>query len=64
VNSLYVTLRYYFPVQNRFVWDRQTRLRKKERQKAREERRKEKEERRKKGEGGIFRIFKKKSEMP
>lgn len=64
VNSLYVTLRYYFPVQNRFVWDRQTRLRKKERQKAREERQKEKAERREKGEGGIFRIFKKKSEMP
>lgn len=57
VNSLFISLRYYFPVQNRFVWDRQTRLRKKERQKAREERRK-------KGEGGIFRIFKKKSEMP
>jgi hypothetical protein len=64
VNSLYVTLRYYFPVQNRFVWDRQTQLRKKERQQAREERKKEKEERREKGEGGIFRIFKKKSEMP
>ncbi|MDQ3279328.1 MAG: hypothetical protein M3Q06_13445 [Bacteroidota bacterium] len=57
VNSLYVSLRYYFPVQNRFVWDRQTRLRKKERQKAREERRE-------KGEGGIFRIFRKKSETP
>lgn len=64
VNSLYVTLRYYFPVQNRFVWDRQTQLRKKERQKAREKRKKEKEERREKGEGGIFRIFKKKSELP
>jgi hypothetical protein len=57
VNPLYVSLRYYFPLQNRFVWDRQTRLRKKERQKAREERRE-------KGEGGIFRIFKKKSEVP
>lgn len=64
VNSLYVSLRYYFPVQNRFVWDRQTRLRKQERQKAREQRIKEKEERREKGEGGIFRIFKKKSETP
>ena len=63
-NSLYISLRYYFPVQNRFVWDRKTRLRKKERQKAREERKKEKEERRKNGEGGLFRIFKKKSEMP
>lgn len=63
-NSLYMTLRYYFPVQNKFVWDRQTRLRKKERQQAREERKKEREERRKKGEGGIFRIFKKKSETP
>ncbi len=64
VNSLYITLRYYFPVQNRFVWDRQTQLRMKERQKAREQRKKEKEERREKGEGGIFRIFNKKSEMP
>ena len=63
-NSLYISLRYYFPVQNRFVWDRQTRLRKKERQKAREERKKEKEEKGKKGEGGLFRIFKKKSDTP
>ena len=61
-NSLYVTLRYYFPVQNRFVWDRQTRLRKKERQKAREERKKEKEERSEKGEGGFFRFLKKKKQ--
>jgi hypothetical protein len=64
VNPLYISLRYYFPVQNRFVWDRQTRLRKKERQNAREERKKEKEKRRENGEGGIFRIFKKKSDMP
>ena len=63
-NSLYLTLRYYFPVQNKFVWDRQTRLRKKERQRARGEKKKEKEERRKNGEGGIFRIFKKKSNTP
>jgi hypothetical protein len=61
-NSLYITLRYYFPVQNRFVWDRQTRLRKKERQKAREERKKEKEKKNEKEEGGIFRIFRKKEE--
>jgi hypothetical protein len=61
VNPLYISLRYYFPVQNRFVWDRQTRIRKKERQNAREERKKEKEERRERGEGGIFRIFKKKN---
>jgi hypothetical protein len=61
-NSLYVTLRYYFPVQNRFVWDRQTRLRKKERQKAREERKKEKEERSEKGERGFFRFLKKKKQ--
>jgi hypothetical protein len=43
------------------VWDRQTRLRKKERQKAREERKKQKEERSEKGEGGFFRFLKKKS---
>jgi hypothetical protein len=62
VNPLYISLRYYFPVQNRFVWDRQTRLRKKERQEAREKRKKERQERREKGEGGIFRIFKKKND--
>lgn len=64
VNSLYIALRYYFPVQNRFVWDRQSRLRKKERQEALENRKKEKEERREQGDGGIFRIFRKKSDMP
>lgn len=56
VNSLYISLRYYFPVKNRFVWDRQTRLRKKERQEAREERREN-------GEGGLFRIFRKKKDQ-
>lgn len=63
VNSLSMTLRYYFPVQNRFVWDRQTRLRKKERRQAREQRKKEKAERRQNGGGGLFRILKKKDQL-
>lgn len=33
VNTLYMTLRYYFPLSNKFTWDRKTRQRKKERQK-------------------------------
>lgn len=43
VNTVYVGLRYYFPVDNKFTWDRRE---KKRREKARQKRR---EERRKKG---------------
>lgn len=61
VNSLYMSLRYYFPVENKFIWDRQTRKRIKERQKAREARKVERKKRRASGEGGILNIFKKKN---
>ncbi len=60
-NNLYMSLRYYFPVQNRFTWDRKTMKRKKERRKAREERKKERIKKREKGEGGLLNIFKKKN---
>ncbi|GEO12118.1 hypothetical protein [Segetibacter aerophilus] len=43
VNSLYMSLRYYFPVTNSFTWDRKTMKKKRERQKARAERKKERE---------------------
>ncbi len=36
VNTLYMSLRYYFPVQNKFSWDRQTMKKKKARKKQRE----------------------------
>lgn len=43
-NTLHMTLRYYFPVQNKFTWDQQTLKR---RQKRREERAERKEQRNK-----------------
>lgn len=36
VNTLYMSLRYYFPVENKFSWDRQTLKKKKARKKERE----------------------------
>lgn len=60
VNTLYMSLRYYFPVQNKFTWDRKTMKKKKERRKAREARKKERQKKRENGEGGILNIFKKK----
>ncbi len=60
VNTLYMSLRYYFPVQNKFTWDRKTRKRISDRKKARAERKKERQKKREKGEGGILNIFKKK----
>ena len=36
VNKLYMTLRYYFPIDNKFTWDRATMRRKRERQKEKE----------------------------
>jgi hypothetical protein len=35
VNTFYMSLRYYFPVKNRFTWDRQTMKKKKARKKER-----------------------------
>lgn len=58
VNSLYMSLRYYFPVNNKFTWDRKTMKKKRERKKAREERKKERKKNREKGDGkGFLNIF-------
>lgn len=47
INTVYINLRYYFPVQNKFTWDRKTlnkrEARKKERAKEKEHRENEKE---------------------
>ena len=40
VNTLYISLQYYFPVQNKFIWDGKTMKKKKERRKAQEVRKK------------------------
>jgi hypothetical protein len=45
VNTLYMSLRYYIPVENKFVWDRKTMKKKRERQR---ERAKKKEQHEKK----------------
>lgn len=37
-NTLYMSLRYYFPVDNKFTWDRKTRKKKKHKEKERERR--------------------------
>ena len=54
VNSLYMSLRYYFPVQNRFTWDRKTMRKKRERKKERARRRKERQNSDKKGLRKLF----------
>ena len=51
-NTLYVTIRYYFPIENKFVWDKSTRQKKKERKK---KKRKEDENGEKKG---LFKFLK------
>lgn len=48
VNTLYVTLRYYFPLHNKFTWDKKTSKRK-EREKRKKKKRKNKKEEEKKG---------------
>ena len=42
-NSLYMSLRYYFPVTNSFTWDRKTMKKKRERKRERAKRKKERE---------------------
>lgn len=54
VNSLYMSLRYYFPVQNSFTWDRKTMKKKRERRKEREKRKKEREKNKENGDGKSF----------
>lgn len=44
VNKLYMTLRYYFPVDNKFTWDRETMRKKRAKQKERAKRQDEREE--------------------
>ena len=41
VNTLYMSLRYYFPVKNEFTWDRQTMKKKRARRRARMKKRNE-----------------------
>ncbi len=53
VNTLYMSLRYFFPVENKFTWDRKTMKKKRERKK---ERAKKKEERQN-GERGIKKLL-------
>ncbi len=48
-NTLYITLRYYFPVENKFTWDRKTMKKKKERRREKETRKKEREEEKENG---------------
>jgi hypothetical protein len=64
VNKLYMALRYYFPVDNKFTWDRETMRRKRERRNEREDRREQRTEERERGERWDWRkplhIFKKK----
>ena len=59
VNSLYMSLRYYFPVNNSFTWDRKTMKKKRERKKEREKRKKERNKDREEGEKGLLHLFKK-----
>ncbi|MCW3114622.1 MAG: hypothetical protein JWR18_3018 [Segetibacter sp.] len=59
VNSLYMSLRYYFPVRNSFTWDRKTMKKKRERKQERAKRKKEREKRKENGESkSIWNIFK------
>ena len=50
VNTLYMSLRYYFPVKNSFTWDRKTMKKKKERRKERAKRKRQREKEKERGE--------------
>ena len=53
VNELYISLRYYFPVENKFTWDRKTMKKKKARKKERLKKKKQRmKEKKKKQKGG------------
>jgi hypothetical protein len=47
-NTLYMSLRYYFPIKNKFTWDRKTMMKKKQKRKEREAKRERREK-----EGGM-----------
>ena len=49
-NTLYITLRYYFPVENKFTWDRKTMKKKKERRREKERTKKDRQEEKENGE--------------
>src|SRR5688572_2499414 len=49
-NTLYVTLRYYFPVENKFNWDKKTMKKKNEKRREKEKRRKDRQEEKENGE--------------
>jgi hypothetical protein len=58
VNTLYITLRYYFPVENKFTWDRKTMKKKKERKREKEKKKKQREEEKENGEKkGLLKLF-------
>jgi hypothetical protein len=57
-NTLYASLKYYFPVENKFTWDRKTMKKKEQKRKDREKRKKDKdkvEEKEKKK--GLIKLF-------
>jgi uncharacterized membrane protein (DUF106 family) len=55
---LYITLRYYFPVENKFTWDRKTMKKKKERKREKEKKKKQREEEKENGEKkGLLKLF-------
>ncbi len=57
-NTLYVSLRYYFPVDNKFTWDRKTMKRKKQKEREREKRKEAREEERENGEKkGLWKLI-------
>jgi hypothetical protein len=57
-NNLYITLRYYFPVENKFTWDRKTMKKKKDRRKEKEKRRERRAKEKENGERkGILNLF-------
>lgn len=62
VNTLYISLRYYFPIENKFTWDRKTIKKKerakKEKAKAKEKKQKEREKRREENPSLLDRIKK------
>ena len=62
VNTLYMSLRYYFPVKNNFTWDRKTMKKKKDRKKERLKRQRERDKNKDGDNNGILNLFKKKDE--
>lgn len=57
-NTLHMTLRYYFPVQNKFTWDRQTLKRKEQRREERAERKEQRKEvKEQEGKNGIGKLL-------